>query len=73
MRSAEILVDGFGRTQENVHAVVRGLTAGQLAERIAPDANSIAWLIWHLARVQDDFGPAFFAGVEVLVGFGCLV
>src|ERR1700753_2788206 len=54
MTSAEILADAFDRTQENVHAVVRGLTAGQLAERIAPGANSIAWLVWHLTRVQDD-------------------
>src|ERR1700745_4231614 len=54
MTSADILTDAFGRTLQNVHAVVRGLTAGQLAERIAPDANSIAWLVWHLTRVQDD-------------------
>ena len=26
MTSADILMDAFGRTQENVHAVVRGLT-----------------------------------------------
>ncbi len=60
MTSADILTDGFGRVQENVHAVVRGLTSGQLAERIAPGANSIAWLVWHLTRVQDDHvGDAF--------------
>ena len=26
----------------------------QLAARLDDDANSIAWLVWHLARVQDD-------------------
>ena len=65
MRSAEILVDGFGRTQENVHAVVRGLTSSQLAERLAPDANSIAWLIWHLSRVQDDHVADAFGAPQV--------
>jgi len=60
LTSADILTDAFGRVQENVHAVVRGLTSGQLAERVAPDANSIAWLVWHLTRVQDDHvGDAF--------------
>ena len=63
MTSAEILVDAFGRVQENVHEVVRGLTSSQLAERLAPDANSIAWLVWHLTRVQDDH-VADLAGTE---------
>src|SRR5881227_4087014 len=45
MTSAEILVDAFGRVQETVHQVVRGLTSSQLAERLAPEANSIAWLV----------------------------
>ncbi|MFI6977258.1 DUF664 domain-containing protein [Embleya sp. NPDC050154] len=54
MNSAELLVDGFGRVREVVHEAVDGLTAKQLTERLDADANSIAWLIWHLARVQDD-------------------
>src|ERR1700745_3181236 len=54
MTSAEILVDAFGRVQETVHEAVRGLTSSQLAERLAPDANSIAWLVWHPTRGQDD-------------------
>ncbi|MGC0422690.1 mycothiol transferase [Embleya sp. AB8] len=54
MNSAELLVDAFGRVQEVVHGAVADLTPEQLAERLDPDANSIAWLIWHLTRVQDD-------------------
>ncbi|BAW08322.1 chorismate synthase [Nocardia seriolae] len=49
-----MLVDGFGRVGENVHGAVAGLTTDELAARLDPDANSIAWLIWHLTRVQDD-------------------
>lgn len=52
--SAELLVDGFGRIRDAVHQVVEGLTADDLAVRVNEDANSIAWLLWHLTRVQDD-------------------
>jgi uncharacterized damage-inducible protein DinB len=54
MTIAELLADAFGRIREEVHAAVDGLTADQLAFRPGPDANSIGWLVWHLARVQDD-------------------
>ena len=52
--SAELLVDAFGRVREVVHRVVDGLTPEQLAFRLDPEANSIAWLVWHLTRIQDD-------------------
>jgi hypothetical protein len=54
MRSSEILTDGYGRLPELVHRAADGLTAEQLAFRPEPGANSIAWLVWHLSRVQDD-------------------
>jgi uncharacterized damage-inducible protein DinB len=52
--SAELLVDAFGRVREVVHGAVTGLTPDQLAARLDDDANSIAWLVWHLTRIQDD-------------------
>jgi hypothetical protein len=54
MTSADLLVDAFGRIREVVHDVVEGLTARELTFRIDPRANSIAWLVWHLTRIQDD-------------------
>jgi uncharacterized damage-inducible protein DinB len=54
MSSAELLTDAFGRVRETVHEAVDGLSEGQLAARLDDDANSVAWLCWHLARVQDD-------------------
>ncbi|MEV4320107.1 DUF664 domain-containing protein [Actinocrispum sp. NPDC049592] len=54
MTSAQLLTDAFGRIREVVHEVVEGLTPEQLAYRIDEDANSIAWLVWHLTRIQDD-------------------
>ena len=70
MTSAEILVDAFGRVQETVHQVVRGLTSSQLAERLDPDANSIAWLVWHLTRVQDDHLADAFGVPQVWTQYG---
>lgn len=49
-----LLVDAFGRVQQVVHAAVEGLTREQLTYRIDPEANTIAWLVWHLTRIQDD-------------------
>ena len=54
MTSADLLTDAFGRIREEVHLAVDGLSRGQLAHRVDPEANSIAWLIWHLTRIQDD-------------------
>ncbi len=54
MTSAELLADAFGRIRGVVHQAVDNLTAEQLAFRVDPEANSIAWLVWHLTRIQDD-------------------
>ncbi|MGW0916091.1 mycothiol transferase [Streptomyces sp. NPDC002784] len=54
MHAKDILIDGFSRIQEEVHATVEGLAPDDLHARPGPDANSIAWLVWHLTRVQDD-------------------
>jgi len=54
MNSAQLLVDSFGRIHDEVHEAVDGLSLGELTERPDPEANPIAWLIWHLTRIQDD-------------------
>jgi Protein of unknown function (DUF664) len=63
MDSSVVLIETFERIRNVVHSVVGGLTAEQLAARPDPDANSIAWLVWHLTRIQDDH-IADVAGVE---------
>jgi len=50
----DLLIDGFDRVRESVQQAVDGLDEDRLAYRPDPDANSIAWLVWHLTRVQDD-------------------
>jgi Protein of unknown function (DUF664) len=49
----ELLRDSFTRLIEHVADLTDGLTADVGDYRPAEDANSIAWLIWHSARVQD--------------------
>jgi uncharacterized damage-inducible protein DinB len=61
--AADMLVDAFGRIRKVVHSVVTGLSSDELSSRIDRDANSIAWLIWHLTRVQDDH-VADVAGID---------
>ncbi len=54
MNSADLLADGFGRIRENVAGVLDDLAADQLSYQPDDGTNSIAWLVWHLTRVQDD-------------------
>jgi len=54
MDIGELLSDALGRVRDDVPAVVSGLDVDQLAWRPDPGSNSIAWLIWHLTRVEDD-------------------
>lgn len=54
MNVADILTEGYTRIQETVHAAVEGLQPDDINARPDDGANSIAWLVWHLTRVQDD-------------------
>ena len=54
MTPAEVLVDALNRTAEGAESLLEGLSDDDLAHRPTADANSIAWLVWHIARVQDD-------------------
>lgn len=54
MDTSELLVEAHGRIRGAVHGVLDGIDEKLLTKRLDPQANTIAWLIWHLARVQDD-------------------
>jgi hypothetical protein len=49
----QILADAFGRVRELVMDPTDGLTDDIATYRPDPEANSIAWLLWHLTRGQD--------------------
>ncbi|MFC7625552.1 DUF664 domain-containing protein [Microlunatus sp. GCM10028923] len=57
------LVDHFGRIRELVTGLTDGLTEQVATYRIDPDANTVAWLLWHQTRVHDDH-VADLAGTE---------
>jgi uncharacterized damage-inducible protein DinB len=63
MTPAEVLADGFARVAEGVSDLLGTVSEDQLDVRIAADANSIGWIVWHLLRVQDDH-VAEVAGTE---------
>lgn len=54
MDISEVFADAFARVREEVHAVLDGLSREELDTRPGPEANPIGWLVWHIARVQDD-------------------
>ena len=61
--ATDILQEGFTHIGDTVHAAVDGLDAEALATEVEPGTNTIAWLVWHLTRVQDDH-VAGVAGTE---------
>ena len=51
MQSRDLLIYGYEQIQNTLRRAVEGLDADQLTHRIGPEANTIAWLAWHLIRV----------------------
>lgn len=54
MTGRDILLDAFGRIPEMVQEAIDGLGVEELTFRLDGEANTIAWLIWHLSRIEDD-------------------
>ncbi|MGA9869896.1 MAG: DinB family protein [Rhodococcus sp. (in: high G+C Gram-positive bacteria)] len=54
MNHAEVLIDAFERIRGVVHDTLDDIPTDALTYRPDPEANTIAWLVWHLTRVQDD-------------------
>ena len=54
MDALDLLRDAFGRVDDYFGMVADGLDADTLNHRPGGTGNSVAWLLWHLTRVQDD-------------------
>lgn len=54
MDARAVLLDAFGRVEETFARVAEGLDGRLLNAPPAPGSNTLAWLLWHLSRVQDD-------------------
>ncbi|AGZ44900.1 mycothiol transferase [Actinoplanes friuliensis] len=53
MNVTELLAEAHGRLPDLVQAAVEDLSKEQLSRPPAEGANTVAWLVWHLTRVQD--------------------
>lgn len=53
MDVSELLIELYERIPPLAQAAVDGLDSEQLAQSPSTGANTIGWLVWHLARVQD--------------------
>jgi hypothetical protein len=54
VKSPGLLREAFDRLPGLVARAVDGLSTEQLCARLDEEANTIAWLVWHLTRIQDD-------------------
>ena len=62
-----LLADAFQRVRDLVPGVVRDLSVEELTWRPDAAANPVGWLVWHLARVQDDHLAGMTDGQQVWV------
>jgi hypothetical protein len=63
----DVLLEAFGRLPELVRTAIEGLDVDQLCTPPGPEANTVAWLIWHLARVEDASLAELIDGEQVWV------
>lgn len=70
MDVGEVLAEAFDRIRGITHHAVEGLDLDQLAARPGGDGNSIAWLVWHLTRIQDDHVADVAGTAQVWTGAG---
>ena len=68
MDVAPLLLDLYGRIPPLAHQAVEGLDTDALTAAPGPGANTIAWLIWHLARVEDSHVTEVTGGDQVWAG-----
>lgn len=53
MQWRDLVIDGYGRGLDLLTEALEGLTTADLDRQPHPDCNSMGWISWHLARVQD--------------------
>ena len=68
MNANALLLDLYGRIPPLARESVDGLPTDQLTAQVAPGTNPIAWLIWHIARVQDAYLSELFGSEQVWMG-----
>jgi uncharacterized damage-inducible protein DinB len=67
---AELLLELYGRIPPLAQKAVADVDLDRLTETPAPGTNSIAWLVWHLTRVQDHHVAELLEEDQIWVGDG---
>jgi DinB superfamily len=70
MEAKDIVIGGLERIQQTLHRTLAGLTLEEVHRQPRHDANSIAWLSWHLTRVQDNGISGLFGEEQAWISQG---
>jgi uncharacterized damage-inducible protein DinB len=65
-----LLLDLYGRIPPLAREAVAGLDVDRLMTQPAPGTNTIAWLVWHLTRIQDCYVSEYLGTDQIWVGSG---
>ena len=68
MDTAALLLELYGRIPPLAARAVEGLDQSELTRAPEPGANTIGWLVWHLARVQDHHIAELLGTEQIWVG-----
>ncbi|HEY5172357.1 MAG TPA: DinB family protein [Acidimicrobiia bacterium] len=68
MDVASLLLELYGRIPPLAHDAVDDVDLATLAASPSPGANTIAWLVWHSARVQDHHVAQLIDSDQIWIG-----
>jgi len=68
MDVASLLLELYGRIPPLAHDAVDHVDLVTLTEAPSPGANTIAWLVWHAARVQDHHVAELIGSDQIWIG-----
>jgi hypothetical protein len=67
MDTSSLLLELYGRIPPLVQTSIEGVDLDELTQASSPGRNSIAWLIWHLARIQDHHVSALLGEEQIWI------
>lgn len=68
MDANELLIDTFGRIHDLYGGIAADLDLEQAHHRPEGTGNSIVWLLWHVARLEDDHVVGLSGGTQLWHG-----
>ncbi len=70
MEAKDIVLDGLERIRSILQRSLKGLSLEEAHRQPSHETNSIAWLTWHLTRVQDNGIGGLFAPQQLWISQG---